>query len=209
MPQFSFIPREEKFFELFKNSARNLVSVASEFRSMVDECEDITRSVAELTEMEHQGDDITHTIIALLHLTFVPPFDRGDIANLAQRLDDVVDLIHEAAEAMLTYNIESTTLPAKELADILVKTTKTIEKSMPILEKRNELRRILRRCEEINRLEHIADKVYRAALSELFKDTHDFVSIIKWREVYDLLESAINRCKDIANILEGIALKYG
>ena len=209
MPRFPFIPREEKFFVLFEKGAQNAVNVASEFRNMVEGCEDVVRSAAELTEMEHQGDTITHDIIAMLHSTFVTPYDREDIAALAQRMDDVVDLIHAAAEAMLIYEIESTTQTSKELADILVEQTRELEKAIPILEKHGQLKNVLPHCVEINRLENVADKVYRAALGELFKDTEDVIDIIKWREIYDLLETATDRCEDVANVLEGIALKHG
>jgi predicted phosphate transport protein (TIGR00153 family) len=209
MPKFPFIPREEKFFVLFEKGAQNAVNVASEFRNMVEGCEDIIRSTAELTEMEHQGDTITHDIIAMLHGTFVTPYDREDIAALAQRMDDVVDLIHAAAEAMLIYEIESTTQTTKELADILVEQTRELGKAMPILEKHGQLKSVLPHCVEINRLENVADKVYRAALGKLFKDTDDVIKIIKWREIYDLLETATDRCEDVANVLEGIALKHG
>ena len=209
MRPFPFIPREDKFFVLFEKGAQNAVNVASEFRNMVEGCEDIVRSAAELTEMEHQGDTITHDIIAMLHSTFVTPYDREDIAALAQRLDDVVDFIHAVAEAILIYEIKSTTQTAKELADILVEQTKEIAKAMPILEKHRQLKSVLPHCVEINRLENVADKVYRAALGELFKDTKDIINIIKWREIYKLLETGTDRCEDVANVLEGIALKHG
>ena len=209
MPQFPFIPREEKFFVLLEKSAQNMVNVAAEFKDMIEGCEDIVRSTAELSEMEHQGDTITHEIIAMLHRTFVTPYDREDIASLAQRLDDVVDLIHQASESILTYKIEESTQPARELADILLQSTQVIATSMPILEKRSELKKILPHCVEVNRLENIGDKIYRAALGDLFEETDDLARIIKWREIYDLLETATDRCEDVANVLEGIALKHG
>ena len=209
MPRFPFIPREDKFFVLFEKGAKNVVNVALEFRNMVEGCEDIVRSAAEIIEMEHQGDTITHDIISILHGTFVTPYDREDIAALAQRLDDVVDFIHAATEAMLTYEIEDTTQTTKELADILVEQAREIEKAMPILEKHQQLKSVLPHCVEINRLENVADKVYRAALGELFKETDDVINIIKWREIYDLLETGTDRCEDVANVLEGIALKHG
>lgn len=209
MSRLPFLPKEDKFFVLFKNEVKNMVDVASEFNNMVQGNKDIVRSVAELTEMEHNGDTITHDIIAMLHTTFVTPFDREDIAALAQRMDDVVDLIHEATETMLTYEIENTTKASKDLADILIAQTRELEKAIPILEQHRKLKDVLPHCVEINRLENIADKVCRAALGELFKNPDDVVNIMKWREIYGYLETATDRCEDVANVLEGIALKHG
>jgi len=209
MSRLPFLPKEDKFFVLFKSEVQNMVDVALEFNNMVQGTKDIVRSVAELTEMEHHGDTITHDIIAMLHTTFVTPFDREDIAALAQRMDDVVDLIHEATETMLTYEIENTTQASKDLADILIAQTRELEKAMPILEQPRKLKSVLPHCVEINRLENIADKVCRTALGELFKNPDDVVNIMKWREIYGYLETATDRCEDVANVLEGIALKHG
>ena len=208
VPRFPFIPREEKFFELFEQSAQNMVKAAQGLKEMVDNCGDVVKSVAEITELEHQGDTITHQIIAQLHRTFVTPFDREDIVLLAHRLDDVTDFIHAAADAMLIYKIERSTPRAQELADIIVQASIEVEKAMPQLRRLVELKQILPRCVEINRLENIADRVFRAAMGELFDDSIDIASVIKWREIYEYMEAATDRCEDVANVLEGVALKH-
>jgi len=208
VPRFPFIPREEKFFELFEQSAQNMVKAAQGLKEMVDNCGDVVKSVAEITELEHQGDTITHQIIAQLHRTFVTPFDREDIALLAHRLDDVTDFIHAAADAMLIYKIERSTPRAQELADIIVQAATEVEKAMPQLRRLVELKQVLPRCVEINRLENMADRVFRAAMGELFDEDIDMAQVIKWREIYEYMEAATDRCEDVANVLEGVALKH-
>ena len=208
MPRFPFIPREESFFGLFEQSAQNMVKAAQGLKRMVDTGEDIEGKVGEIIELEHQGDTITHQIMAQVHRTFVTPFDREDIALLAHTLDDVTDFIHAAADAILIYKIECSTQRAKELVDIIVQAATEVEKAMPQLRHRAELKQILERCVEINRLENMADRVFRSAMGELFDDSTDIAQIIKWREIYEHMESATDRCEDVANVLEGVALKH-
>ncbi|MBA7468680.1 hypothetical protein ES706_06470 [subsurface metagenome] len=208
MFRFPFIPREHKFFDLFEESARNMVKAAQGLKGMVDTWEDIRQRVDEIDDLEHEGDTITHKIMAQLHRTFVTPFDREDIAALAHTLDDVTDFIHAAADAMLLYKIDRPSQRAKELADIIVQAAVEVEKAIPQLRHRAELGKILPRCVEINRLENVADRVFRSAQAELFDDTTDVAQIIKWREIYEHMESATDRCEDVSNVLEGVALKY-
>ena len=208
MPRFPFIPQEQAFFGLFEQSAQNMVKTAQSLQRLVGTNANVPENVAEITELEHQGDLITHQIIAQLHRTFVTPFDREDIALLAQSLDDVTDFIHAAADSIFIYKVECPTLRAIELADIIVQAAIEVEKVMPQLRHRAKLKEILPRCVEINRLENMADRVFRAAMGELFDDSLDIASVIKWREIYQYMESATDRCEDVANVLEGVALKH-
>jgi len=208
MFRFPFIHREQKFFDLFEGSARNMVKAAQKLKGMVDTWEDVRKSVDEIDDLEHEGDTITHEIMAQLHRTFVTPFDREDIVMLAHTLDDVTDFIHAAADAMLLYKIDRPTQRAKELADIIVQAAVEVEKVMPQLRHRAELKNVLVRCVEINRLENVADDVFHSAQAELFDDTTDMAQVIKWREIYEYMESATDRCEDVSNVLEGVALKY-
>jgi hypothetical protein len=206
--KFPFIPREEKFFRLFEDDARNMVKTAEALKSLIDSWENVEERVDAITELEHQGDSVTHHIMAQLHRTFVTPFDREDIALLANSIDDVVDFIHATADAMLLYKIEQPSQRAKELADILVQAAAEVEKALLLLEHHAQLKQILERCVEINRLENMADRVFRSAMAELFDDSADIAYIIKWREIYEHMESATDRCEDVADVLEGIALKH-
>ncbi len=206
--RFPFIPREEKFFDLVQESAQNMVKAAHQLKEMVDTWEYVEGKVSEITELEHQGDTITHEIMARLHRTFVTPFDREDIAQLANVLDDVTDFIQAAADAMLIYKVDRPGQRAKELADILVQATEEVEEALPQFRKRIVLSQVLKRCVEINRLENVADRVFRSAMAELFADSTDIAHIIKWREIYEHMESATDRCEDVADVLEGVALKH-
>ena len=209
MVKFHFIPRQEKFFDLYEESARNMVKTAQGLKGLVDDWQGIEWKVSEVTELEHQGDTITHQIMAQLHRTFVTPFDREDMALLANTLDDVTDFIHAACDAMLLYKIDYPTLRSKELADIIVQAAAEIERAMPRLRQRGaELKEILKHCVEINRLENMADRVFRSAMAELFGDSTDVTHIIKWRDIYEHMESATDRCEDVADVLEGVALKH-
>ena len=208
MFKFPFIPREEKFFDLFEESAQNMVKAAQGLKGMVDTWQNVEGTVAEITELEHVGDTITHQIMAQLHRTFVTPFDREDIALLAHTLDDVTDFIHAAADAMLLYKVDSPSQRAKELADIIVQATAEVERALPQLRHRAKLKQILKQCVEINRLENTADRVFRSAMAELFSDSTDMAQVIKWREIYEHMESATDRCEDVADVLEGVALKH-
>ena len=203
----SLIPREEKFFNLFEEDAQNAVKAAQAFKEMLDNWEDIDSKVARIADLEHEGDSITHQIAALLHRTFITPFDREDIALLSHTMDDVTDFIHAAADALYIYKIDAPTQRAKELAVIIVKAAIEVEKAVLLLRRRSEIKKVLVHCVELNRLENMADEVHRAALGELF-NTKNTADIIKWREIYEHMESATDRCEDVANVLEGVALKH-
>jgi len=206
--KFRFIPREEKFFYLFEQGAQNMVKAAQKLKELVDTWEDVGQKVGKIDEIEHEGDTITHQIMAQLHRTFVTPFDREDIALLAHTIDDVTDFIQAAADAMLVYKVDHPSQRARELADIIVQAAAEVEKAMPELHRHTDLKQVLTRCVEINRLENAADRVFRSAMAELFDNTTDIASVIKWREIYEHMESATDRCEDVANVLEGVALKH-
>jgi predicted phosphate transport protein (TIGR00153 family) len=206
--KFSLIPKEKKFFVLFEQGTQNAVKIAQQLKDMVHIWENVKERVGVINDLEHQGDAITHQIFDQLHRSIITPFDREDIALLAHSLDDVADFIHAAADAMLLYKVEHPTNRAKELADIVVQAVAEVEKAVSEMHDRIGRRQLLKRCVEINRLENIGDNVYRSAMAELFDDSANYNSLIKWREIYNHMESVIDRCEDIANILEGVAIKY-
>jgi predicted phosphate transport protein (TIGR00153 family) len=209
MVKLNFMPREQKFFDLFEAAAKNISQGARALKEMLDTWQFIDSHVAEITEMEHTGDTITHQVISMLHRTFVTPFDREDIALLAHTMDDIIDFIHASADAMFIYKITSPTQRAKELADVIVQGAAEMEIAITGLRKRSDFKNMLEHCVEMNRLENVADRIYRAAIGELFENTSDMATVIKWREIYEHMESATDRCEDVANVLEGVALKHG
>jgi uncharacterized protein len=204
----SLVPKEKKFFILFEQSAQNAVKITQQLRDMVSVWENLKGRVGVINDLEHQGDAITHQIFEQLHRSVITPFDREDIALLAHSLDDVTDFIHAAADAMLLYRVERPTSRAKELAGIAVEAVIEVEKAVSEMHNRIGRKQLLKRCIEINRLENLGDRVYRSGMAELFDDAADIADVIKWREIYNHMESVIDRCEDIANILEGVAIKY-
>lgn len=207
MGKISFMPREAKFYDLFILGAANIVKTAKALEDLFNNWENVDIKVAYITELEHEGDSITHQVAALLYRTFITPFDREDIAQLAHVMDDVTDFIHATAESISIYKIDSPTQRAKELAAIIVQAAGEVEKAVQLLKVRKELNNVMAHCVELNRLENMADAIYRAALGELFDDSKDTKYIIKWREIYDHMESATDRCEDVADVLEGVAMK--
>lgn len=208
MTKFPFLPQEHSFFNLFEASAQNVVEAAKAFKDMVYNWEYVDAKGAEIGEIEHKGDTITHQIVARLNRTFITPFDREDIAKLSEALDDVTDFIDAATDAMLIYKVSQPDQRAKELADIIVQSATLVEEAVRELRRPAGFKKILSLCVEINRLENMADRVQRAALGELFQNTSDIPHIIKWREIYNHMETATDRCEDVANVLEGVALKH-
>ncbi len=208
MIKLTLVPREKKFFALFEQGSQNALKIAQQLKDMVYVWENVKERVWVINDLEHQGDAITHQIFEQLHRSVITPFDREDIALLAHSLDDVVDFIHAAADAMFLYKIERPTNRAKEMVDIVVQAVAEVERAVSEIHDRAGRKKLLNRCVEINRLENIGDNVFRSAMAELFDDSEDFAGLIKWREIYKHMESVIDRCEDIANILEGVSLKY-
>ena len=152
------LPRGGDCFDLFEESARNVVKAAQDLKQIIDTWKHVEERVAEITELEHLGDTITHRIMAQLNRTFVTPFDREDIALLAHSLDDVVDFIHAAADAMVLYKVDRPGERAKQLAEIIVQAAAEVERAMPHLRHRAEVKQLVDRCVEINRLAKMADR---------------------------------------------------
>jgi uncharacterized protein len=202
------VPREKAFFVLFEQGAQNAAKIAQQLRDMILVWEDVREKVSIIASLEQQGDVITHQVMSRLHHIFITPFDREDIALLAQSLDNVIDSIHATANAMLLYKVDRPNGRTKEMADIIVQATAEVEKAVSEIHAHIDREHLLRHCVEINRLENMGDDVYRSAMAELFIDSADVIYLIKWREIYDHLESALDSCEDVANVLEGVAIKY-
>ncbi|MFQ5880882.1 MAG: DUF47 domain-containing protein [Candidatus Methylomirabilales bacterium] len=202
---FRFIPRDEKFFGLFEASALNIQEAAAALEEMTGSEGNYEAWWKQVEELEHKGDRITHDLIKKLNQTFVTPLDREDIHHLASALDNVLDLIEAAAARMALYKIKRGTSEAKRLAHLIYQSAEEIVRAV---QKLKDLKSILSHCVEINRLENVADEVSRDAIAALFTESHDPVEIVKWKEIYETLETATDRCEDVADILEGVVLKH-
>ncbi|MBI4282311.1 MAG: DUF47 domain-containing protein [Chloroflexi bacterium] len=204
----SILPREEKFFFFLQQSATNLAATAGKLVDLVENYEDIPNKVEEIKRLEEVGDTIIHAILTSLHKTFVTPLDREDIAILGERLDDVVDTIEEVARIMVEYRIEQPTENSRELAHIILRCSEILDRAMGVLHYRgSKLQEILPLTTDINTLENEADQVFSRAMAELFNGDVPPIYLLKWKEVYSLLEKATDFCEDAANTLEGIVLK--
>ena len=207
MARFRLIPREAKFYDMFEKSAANLVVAAGKLVDLFNDYQDVQKKVKVIKDLEHEGDTITHEIMKNLHSTFVTPIDREDIALLAHCLDDVMDFIDAAARTAYLYHITQPTPRARELAQIILNVTYRLNEVMPLMRRSDCFKKVLEQCVAINSLENEADDVLHAALAELFDNSTDALEIIKWREIYDHLESATDRGEDVANTLEAVVLK--
>jgi hypothetical protein len=203
-----FSHKEDVYFTLLRQSGENISATASALVDLMENYENVPDKVAAISNLEHVGDEIIHTIMNRLHDTFVTPLDKEDIALLGQRMDDIVDNIEEAALHMLEYRIEQPTSYAVELAHIILQCSSALEPCMGFLQYQNaKLRDILPIKDKLNLLEDKADQITSKAMSELF-DSYDAMDIIKWKDIYSQLEGATDRFEDIASILDGIVVKY-
>jgi len=207
------MPREPRFFELFDQHAAQVVSasaILSELlRGFTHEEHKRSERIARILELEHHADKVTHETVALLHRTFVTPLDRDDIHRLISRMDDVLDMIQDTAESFQLYDIRNLTPEACELADLLRECCLRMQQAVALLSDLAHSAQILKLCNEIDRIESEADRLMRTALSKLFREEGDVRQLIKLEAVYQLLESATDRCEDVANIIEGIVLENG
>jgi predicted phosphate transport protein (TIGR00153 family) len=202
---FGLIPKDEKFFAMFKEQTVNIIEGAQLLKEMLDRFENPPLSQKMIKDVEHKADHLTHDIIKKLNKSFVTPLDREDIYSLAGALDDILDLIDATAQRFVMYNIEKPTQEAKELAFLILKSCQSLDKAVALLG--GKLEPIAEYCVEVNALENEADRVYREAVSRLFDEEKDPIQLIKWKELYEILEKVTDRCEDAANILESVVVK--
>lgn len=202
-----FIPREERFFDLFQESAKNAARGAELLLELVRHPERTAELCQQIEEVEHEGDITTHEIADRLNRSFITPFDHEDIHDLAGRLDDVLDYIEATADRMDLYEAGEPTPEMVELVQVLMDATRVLEKAVGGLDDMKNARRIMDYCIEIHRLENVGDEQSRKALAKLFKSS-DAMYALKWKEIYDHVENAIDKCEDVASIVEGIVVKH-
>jgi hypothetical protein len=197
-----------QFFDLFERHAAHTQTAAALLGAMLREQGDPARQAERVKQVEHQGDEVTHTVIERLHQTFITPLDRDEIHAIISRLDDVLDLIYASAERIWLYNVTVMRPEAGELADVLEKAVTEVGAAVRGLRDLKDLPRLIAHCTEINRLENEGDRIIRRAVARLFQENSDPIQVIKWKEIFDNLENAIDRCEDVANLIEGVALEY-
>ena len=207
------MPREGNFFELFNDHAKHIAAGAQAFMALVNNYADETlreKHAAEVDSAERAADRITAEVNRLLHKTFITPIDREQIHSLINAMDDVLDLLQDAAETMSLYDVRHMTDEVLRLADISAKCCERVQHAvslMPKLSDPSTAEAAIKTCEEIDRLESDADRVMRSAMSRLFREESDVRELIKLKAIYELLESISDRCEDVANLIEGVVLE--
>ncbi len=204
---FNLIPKEEKFFELFEAQAAHNCAAAKLFREMAANWTRDTAPFDRLRDIEHEADMTCHEIYDKLNRTFVTPFDREDIRELASELDTVVDLIESVGQRMFLYQIDKSTDDLVRLTDILWQCTEAVRKAVAELKNPEKSRRVFDYCIEVNRLENAGDQAQGAAIGRLFAGKSDPLEVMKWKEIYETVEESIDKCEDVAHTLETILVK--
>lgn len=198
------IPRDNTFFEMFDQMSDNLIAGARTMVDLFSDYKNVDAKIAEIRRIERTGDEMTHAVLTKLNQTFITPFDREDIHQLASSLDDVLDFINAAGARIIMYRITNPPPVALDLARLILLQAQELHRALPLLRKNGD---ILTYCVEINRLENEADVLSRAAIGQLFDQEKDPITLLKNKELIEFLESATDRAEDVANVLETVVLK--
>jgi len=201
------VKKEEAFFDMFERATKNLVASVAVFAAAIKDFRQLEKGVQQLDELEHEGDIITHEIMDKLNRTFITPIDRDDIHAIAAGIDDVLDLTEEVADRIYLYKLAKPTDYLIQMAQILEQAVLEVAKAITSLRDLKRPRRILDYAIEINRLENEADMLLKHAMVQLFDSAGSTLEVIKWKEVYESLEKAIDKCEDMAVVIESVVVK--
>lgn len=206
----TLMPREGRFFELFNQHAGLVAQGGETMHQLLLSYDDVAGRSARserIQQLEHDADSVTRETISLLHTVFVTPLDRDDIHRLISRMDDILDLMQDTTESMLLYDVQRITPEAIELGALLKRCCERLQSAVALLSQMRNAAQALQICEEIDKLESDADRVMRGAISRLFREEQDTRELIKLKAVYELLETATDRCQDVANVIESVILE--
>ncbi len=203
--RFRLVPRDEGFFPLFDAAAENVAECARRLRSAIGDLTDLEAKRSLVAECEKRGDELTSTILKRLNSSFVTPFDREDIHALTEKLDDVVDDMQAACDLLVLHNVTEPLPDIKEMGDILVRAA---EANLSLISKLPRLRGLDADLVAIDELESSADQVYRRSVAHLFSGDYDAFAVLKWKDVVESIEAAVNAIEHISDIVESIALKH-
>jgi predicted phosphate transport protein (TIGR00153 family) len=206
----NLLPRDNTFFDLFEGLSKHVVVSAERLRSLAQGFPDIEQHLKGIREAEHDADDIAHAALARLDTTFITPFDREDIHTLVGGLDDIVDTVDAVAKRFPMYHVKVMEPSFVKMTEVLVLATQTVSDAIHRLRKCRKLTELSEKLIEIHRLENVGDDINHAAVSALFENGGaDALNVMKWKELYDLAEAAIDNCEDVGNTIERIVLKNG
>lgn len=203
------MPRSDDFFDDFERLSAVTVEGTKLFKALLEDFTDVPAKVKGIKDAEHRGDDITHKAFERLHTQFITPFDRSEIHRLLSRIDDVLDLADAASERLGLYQVTTIVPEARELATVLVAAAEKMQEAVRGLRNIKDSKTILDACKQINSLENQGDTLIRRALANLFNSGQfDVLTVMKWKEILDLIENAIDRAEDVANVIEGVVLQH-
>jgi len=202
-----FFPRDERFFDLFESAAEKIEEGVTALLDLLDDYTNIPEKVKNIKDLEHEADEITHQTIDKLNRTFITPIDREDIHELITKMDDIIDFIEAVSQRLWLYRLQKPTPEIKELVLVLQKAIKMVKQTIKNLRNMKNPQIILNSCIEVNTIENEGDQVLRNAMTSLFDNVPDPINVIKLKEIYEIIEMAIDRCEDVANIIEGVVLK--
>ena len=201
------LPHDASFFAFFEQQGKKTVEGCRAFLEMVENPSGLEGRAERVKQIEHECDEITHAVVEGLHKTFITPIDRNDIYTLITKMDDIMDFVEAAADRLALYEIGTMTKEVGDLARCLVQSAEHVLGAVSSIRDLGKPNGILQHCIEINRLENVADNILRSALARLFREEKDPIAVIKWKEIYETLESATDRCEDVANTIEGVVLE--
>jgi predicted phosphate transport protein (TIGR00153 family) len=199
------LPRDDQFFTLFDQLAGHLATTAKMLDNLFGDARHVSEHVRAIKDIEHKADLLTTTVNQRIDKSFITPIDREDIHDLATRLDDVLDFIEAAAERLVVYRIKEPTSAARALSEVIVQQTLAMDRTIKCLRTLDP--GFHEHAVEVNRLENSADALLRDSLAALFEEQGDPIEVIKWKEIYETMETVTDRCEDVANVIEGIILK--
>lgn len=200
--------KEEKFFDLFVETAENSCKSAVMLEELMNNYTNIETKVKAIEEAEHECDQKVHLIMEHLNKSFITPIDREDIYLIAKELDNITDSIEATAHRFVMLNVKEITEDAKKLAKLIVACTRELKGVMVEVKDMKRSKDLQKKIIEVNRIEDDGDNIFRSAVTNLFKNEKDAIEVIKWKEMYELLESTLDACEDVANIVEGVVMKH-
>ena len=202
---FRLLPKEEKYFDMFNNMASHMTESALLLQKLFQDFERHGEYADKIKAIEHTCDEITHDIVVRLNQTFITPIDREDIHALASQLDDVVDYIEYVSRRSVLFRIEATSTYAQRMSDVVVRMVSTLEQAVIALGRHGDT--VLQKCVELHAMENEGDVIHHEAVEHLFQNEHNPIELLKWKDLYEALEEAIDKCEDVSNTLETIVLK--
>ncbi len=204
---FNFLPRNTKFFDYFDRDSEVLVRCAEEFCRLLESSGDARENSRRLKELEHEADRLTHEAMELLHRSFITPLERGDLRRLILAMDEVVDFLDDAARRIALYDVGPMLPEVCPMGKVIVDLALAVQAAVHELRNLRKKNRVLEHCIEIQRLENVGDHLHHIALASIFKSGLDTLSVMKWKEIIDLIELSMDGAEEVAHVIEGIVLE--